>query len=54
MTFERSFVNWEKGVGVCCWDAPSQEKLEALFRDAGKPFETVIPVEEHAADSLLK
>ena len=54
MTFERSFMNWERGLGVCCWNAPSQEKLEGLFRKAGTPFTEMIPVEEHVAGSLLK
>jgi len=52
MSFERSYINWDEGVGVCCWSAPSQGELEGLFKKAGTPFEKVIAVEEHFADSL--
>lgn len=53
MTFERSFMNWEEGVGICCWEAPSKEKLVALFDGAGAPYEKIIPVQEHAPESLV-
>jgi hypothetical protein len=52
MKFERSFINWDEGVGVCCWNAPSQEELEGLFNKVGAPFEKMVPVEEHLADNL--
>jgi hypothetical protein len=52
MRFDRSFMNWEEGFGVCCWDAPSREELEAVFKKAGTPFERMITVEEHVAESL--
>ena len=42
MTFERSFMNWDEGVGVCCWDAPSKEALAELFEKSGTPFEKMI------------
>jgi hypothetical protein len=54
MSFERSFMNWEEGLGICCWDAPSRDELEALFRKAGVPFEKMLTVEEHEAQSLVK
>ncbi|MBU0755750.1 MAG: hypothetical protein KJ645_11465 [Planctomycetes bacterium] len=54
MNFERSFMNWEEGVGVCCWTAPSKEELEALFRKASVPFEKMVSVEEHEAHTLMK
>ena len=53
MTFERSFMNWDEGFGVCCWTAPSREDLEGLFEKAGTPYEQIVPVEEHVAKSLL-
>ena len=52
MKFERSFINWDEGVGVCCWNAPSKEELESLFKKAEAPFEKMVPVEEHEAQSL--
>lgn len=54
MVFERSFMNWDEGVGVCCWSAPSKEELEAVFRKAGVSFEKMLSVEEHEAETLLK
>ena len=45
-------MNWDEGVGVCCWRAPSQDALEALFQKVGTPFESMIAVEEHVAASL--
>ena len=53
MHFERSFMNWDMGFGVCCWNAPSQEKLEELFKKANTPFTEMIPVEEHVEESLV-
>ncbi len=53
MTFERSYMNWDEGLGICCWDAPSKDKLEELFKQSGAPYEKIIPVEEHAAQSLV-
>ena len=52
MKFERSYINWDEGVGVCCWSAPSMPDLEALFQKAGTPFEKMLAVEEHQAESL--
>jgi len=52
MAFIRSYMNWEEGYGVCCWESPSKDQLEALFMKAGTPFTSIIAVEEHAADSL--
>lgn len=52
MTFERSFMNWEEGVGVCCWNAPSKEKLLEMFEKTSTPYEKIVPVEEHVAESL--
>jgi hypothetical protein len=52
LEFQRSYMNWDEGVGVCCWRAPSQDALEALFQKVGTPFESMIAVEEHVAASL--
>ncbi|MEW6744953.1 MAG: nickel-binding protein [Planctomycetota bacterium] len=52
MVFERSYVNWDEGMGVCCWNAPSKEKLTELFKKAGTPFSTIVPVEEFAQDAF--
>jgi len=49
MTFERSFVNWQEGVGLCCWEAPSKKKLQDLFDKAHTPYEKITQVEEHVA-----
>lgn len=46
-------MNWDEGVGVCCWKAPSRTKLEALFQKVGTPFDSMIAVEEHVAESLV-
>jgi len=52
MVFERSYMNWEEGLGVCCWEAPAREDLAALFRKAGTPFERIVAVEENSETSL--
>ena len=54
MAFERSFMNWEEGVGICCWKAPNKGDLEGLFQKAGMPFERIIEVEEHVEESLMQ
>lgn len=46
-------MNWEEGVGVCCWKAPSKEKLEELFAQANTPFEKIVAVEEHVEETLV-
>ncbi len=48
MVFERSFISWSEGLGVCCWSSPSKASLAKLFDKAGTPYETMIEVEEHA------
>ena len=53
MGFERSFINWKEGVGVCCWNAPSKKEIEELFKKTGTPYEKIVPVEEHVAESLV-
>ncbi|MBN2491808.1 MAG: DUF4242 domain-containing protein [Planctomycetes bacterium] len=53
LEFLRSYMNWDEGVGVCCWKAPSRTKLEALFQKVGTPFDSMIAVEEHVAESLV-
>ena len=53
MTFERSYMNWEEGLGICCWSADSKDDLAKLFEKAGTPYDKIIPVEEHAAETLL-
>jgi hypothetical protein len=46
MKMERAYVNAEKGFAICCWEAPSQKELEAIFKKAGASFEKILPVEE--------
>jgi len=46
--FERSFISWSEGLGVCCWTSPSKDALAKLFDDVGTPYEAMIEVEEHA------
>ena len=53
MVFERSYLNWSEGLGICCWTAPSKEALAALFEKAGTPFDSMIEVEEHAGPEAL-
>ncbi len=53
MKFERSFVNWSEGLGICCWDAPDRTTLASLFDEVGTPWDTMVEVEEHVvAESL--
>ncbi len=53
MKFERSFMNWEEGLGICCWEAPSRDDLSRLFDEAGTPWETMVAVEEHVQETSL-
>jgi hypothetical protein len=48
MVFERSFISWSEGLGICCWSSPSKTALAKLFDDAGTPYEKMLEVEEHA------
>ena len=52
MTFERSYMNWKEGFGICCWDASSRDELAQLFDKTKVPFEEMIPVEEHEEATL--
>ena len=45
-------MNWQDGFGACCWEAPSKEKLEALFKKNKTPSASIVAVEEHLAESL--
>jgi len=45
-------MNWDEGLGICCWTAPSKDELEALFKKVGTPFEKITPVEEHEETTL--
>ena len=51
--FERSFMSWSEGLGVCCWSSPSKDALASLFEKAGTPFEEMIEVEEYAGPAGL-
>ncbi len=53
LIFERSYLNWEEGFGICCWTAPSKEELEAVFKKVGTPYESMLAVEEYAGESLI-
>ncbi len=53
MVFERSYLNWEEGVGICCWDAPSKEALAALFDEVGTPYVSMVEVEVYAETAPL-
>ncbi len=53
MTMDRSYLNWGDGFSVCCWDAPSKEALEDLFKKAGTDFEKMFAVREHAVEQLV-
>ena len=46
MVFERSYMNWSEGLGICCWSAPSKSELAELFNGAGTPYESMLEVEE--------
>jgi hypothetical protein len=54
MSMDRAYLNWEGGHTVCCWNAPSVEALEKLFKDAETPFERMFSVEEHASEALVE
>jgi hypothetical protein len=45
-------MNWDEGVGVCCWEGPSKEKIADLFEQSGTPFEKIVAVEEHVEETL--
>ena len=51
MTMDRAYMNPDEGFACCCWDAPSRDALEGLFRKAGTPFEKMLPVSEHVSSS---
>lgn len=53
MTFERSYMNWEEGIGVCLWDSPSKDKLIELLEKTGVKYDSVVQVEELVAESLV-
>ncbi len=53
MTFERSYMNWDEGVGVCCWSAQSKEELEKLFKESSVPYDSIVEVEEHVSETLV-
>lgn len=53
MVFERSFVNWSEGLGICCWSAPSKAELAQLFDEVGTPYESIVEVEEYAQSAHL-
>ena len=52
MQFERSFLNWREGIGICCWQAPSKEELSQLFDEAGTPYDSIVEVEEYEEQAL--
>ncbi len=53
MKFERSFMNWTEGFGICCWEAPSKDTLSALFDEVGTPWDAMVEVEEHVIEKSL-
>jgi len=38
---------------MCCWTASSKDELAGLFEKVGTPYERIIAVEEHAAETLV-
>ncbi len=54
MTLDRAFLNKQEGHTICCWNAPSVEKLKDLFKKAATPFDKMFEVEEQMAQSLEK
>ncbi|MBI4881220.1 MAG: DUF4242 domain-containing protein [Planctomycetes bacterium] len=53
MIFERSFVNLQEGVCVCCWHAPSRDDLALHFQQAGTPFQEMVQVQEFAGEAAF-
>ncbi len=53
MKFERSFVNWSEGLGICCWEAPTRDSLASLFDEVGAPWDSMVEVEEHVEEQTL-
>jgi len=49
MTMDRAYSNPDEGFVCCCWNAPSRNALENLFRKAGVPFESMREVSEFAS-----
>jgi len=49
MTMDRAYSNPGEGFVCCCWNAPSKDALEDLFKKAGAPFESMLEVSEFAS-----
>ena len=52
MTMDRAYSNPDEGFVCCCWNAPSKDELENLFKKAGAPFERIVPVSEFASSAF--
>ena len=48
MTMDRAYTNPDEGYVCCCWNAPSRDALEELFRKAEAPFESMHQVSEYS------
>ncbi len=46
LKMERAYVDKQSGKVSCCWSADNGQKVEALFKQAGVPFESISEVEE--------
>ncbi len=40
-----SYMNLSEGKAACIFEATSREKLEAFFRRANLPFDSIVPIE---------
>ena len=54
MSMDRAYLNWEGGNTVCCWNAPSVEALEELFKKVGTPFAKMFAVQEEHQEALME
>ncbi len=46
LLMEKAYLDPGSGRTCCCWQADSREHLEALFRRAAVPFDSLAPVTE--------
>lgn len=53
LVFERSFISWSEGLGICCWTSPTKDALASLFDKAGTPYDAMFEVEEFAGPAEL-
>jgi murein tripeptide amidase MpaA len=46
---DRAYINENEGKAVCCWNSPTQNEIEDLFKKAHVNYESITEVEEMQA-----